>query len=111
MIRLGKTSRYLRESLGLTQRVVAENLGITIVHLSNIENDKTTPSPDLLDRYYKNWGVDLYVLAWCLYGDLEKLPPAIRNSANELAKAWKKKLGTVIGKKGHWSGHAKNSTG
>src|SRR5438309_2701224 len=96
MIRIGKTARLLRESLGLTQRQVAHKLGVTVVHVSNIENDKAAPSPELMDRYYKNWGVDLYVLAWCLYGDLNKLPPSIRDSANELAKAWKKRLGNVI---------------
>jgi transcriptional regulator with XRE-family HTH domain len=99
MIRLGKTARYLRESLGLTQREAVDLLGISIVHLSNIENDKSTPSSDLLDRYSKQWGVDLYVLAWCLHGNLDQLPPSIRNSANELAKAWKAKLRTIIAKK------------
>jgi transcriptional regulator with XRE-family HTH domain len=99
MIRIGRTARFLRESLGLTQREVAEKLDITIVHLSNIENDKAMPSSDLLNRFNENWGVDLYVLAWCLYGDLDKLPPGIRHSANELAKAWKKRLGSIMEKK------------
>jgi transcriptional regulator with XRE-family HTH domain len=99
MIRLGKTARFLRESLGLTQREATDKLDISIVHLSNIENDKSTPSPELLDRYSKQLGADLYVLAWCLHGDLDKLPPAIRKSANELAKAWKARLGTIIAKK------------
>jgi transcriptional regulator with XRE-family HTH domain len=98
MLRLGKTCRYLRESRGLTQREAADLLDISIVHLSTIENDRSKPSAELLDRYNKLWGVDLYVLTWCLYGDLANLPPAIRNSANELAKAWRKKLGSILNK-------------
>ena len=95
MIMLGRTARHLRETKGLTQREAAEQLGISIVHLSNIENNKSMPSPALVDRYRHLWGVDLHVLAWCMNGDVKKLPPAIRKPAEELAKAWSKQLGAV----------------
>ena len=95
MIMLGKTARHLRETHGLTQREVAERLGVTVVHLCNIENNKSAPSPALVDRYRELWGVDLYILAWCMHGDVTSLPPAIRKPAEELAKAWKKQLGIV----------------
>jgi transcriptional regulator with XRE-family HTH domain len=95
MIHIGKTARYLRESLGLTQRAAAEQLNISYVHLCNIENSKAMPSPSLLERFRELWNVDLYVLAWCLHGDAEKLPKALRKPMTELAKAWREQLGTI----------------
>ena len=96
MIPLGKTVRHLRESLGLTQRDAAQGLGISVVHLSNIENNKAVPSPTLLDRFRELWNVDLYMLAWCLHGDVDKLPQAVRKPMAELAKAWQKQLASVL---------------
>jgi transcriptional regulator with XRE-family HTH domain len=95
MIRLGETARYLRTAQGLTQRVAAQQLGISVVHLCNIENDKASPSPELLERFRDLWGIDLYVLSWCQHGDIEKLPPAIRKSSRALAKAWQQQLQNV----------------
>ena len=39
------------------------------------------------------------MLAWCLHGDLEKLPKAVRKPMAELAKAWQKQLDAVIAPK------------
>jgi transcriptional regulator with XRE-family HTH domain len=96
MIHLGKTARYLRERKKLSQRETAEALGITQVHLSNIENNKALPSPSLQGRYRDLWGVDLYVLAWCLYGDPDELPEAVRRPMQDLAVAWRRELGELI---------------
>lgn len=96
MIKIGNTARYLRDTLGLKQREVADALGITVVHLCNIENNKSSPSAVLVDKYRELWGVDLYVLAWCLHGDIESLPPAIREPARKLAEAWKEGLGHFL---------------
>jgi transcriptional regulator with XRE-family HTH domain len=96
MIHLGKTARYLRERKGLSQRMAAEALAITQVHLSNIENNKALPSAALLARYRELWGVDLYVLAWCLYGDPEALPEGVRGPMRELGAAWRRELGDLI---------------
>jgi transcriptional regulator with XRE-family HTH domain len=96
MIPLGKTARYLRERKGLSQSKAAEALGITQVHLSNIENNKAVPSPNLLTRYRDLWGVDLYILAWCMYGDITKLPEAVRGPMQQLADAWKRELGDLV---------------
>jgi transcriptional regulator with XRE-family HTH domain len=95
MIQLGKTARYLRERKGLSQREAAEALSITQVHLSNIENNKAMPSSLLLARYRDLWGVDLYVLAWCLHGDADLLPEAVRGPMRELAEAWRRELGDL----------------
>jgi transcriptional regulator with XRE-family HTH domain len=74
---------------------VADALGITQVHLSNIENNKSLPSTQLLDRYRELWGVDLYILAWCLFGDASELPPSVQKSMVALTKAWRKELGDL----------------
>ena len=58
MIHVGKTARDMRESLGLTQQEMAETLGVTNVHISNIENDKSFPSQQLIDRYREKFGID-----------------------------------------------------
>jgi transcriptional regulator with XRE-family HTH domain len=99
MIKLGNTARHLRDVLGLKQREVAEALGISIVHLCNVENNKSSPSPALLARYKKLWGVDLYMLAWCLSGDLKKLPPAIRAPAEKLAEAWREQIRVILNRR------------
>ena len=95
MIRLGKTARHLRETMGLTQRAAAEALGISCVHLCNVENNKSLPSPALLERFRELWNVDLYVLAWCLHGDADKLPKPLRKPMAELARAWQEQIGAA----------------
>jgi transcriptional regulator with XRE-family HTH domain len=92
MIYLGKTAKYIRETLGISQRAAAEALDISYVHLSNIENNKAFPSPSLLDRYRQLWGVDLYVVAWCLHGDLSRLPASLRKPTEKLAAAWRRQI-------------------
>ena len=96
MIHVGQTARYLRERKGLSQKVAAEALGISSVHLCNIENNKSIPSTGLLQRYQTLWGVDLYILAWCLHGNIGDLPENIRRPMAELAKAWRKELGDLV---------------
>jgi transcriptional regulator with XRE-family HTH domain len=92
MIMLGNTARHLRVSMGLTQRAAAQKLQVSVVHLCNVENNKSAPSADLLRRYRELWSIDLYVLAWCLHGDTDRLPAAVRKPMRELAKAWKRQL-------------------
>lgn len=95
MIHVGRTARHLRDSLGLSQRAAAKQLDISYVHLCNIENNKAMPSPGLLERFRELWGVDLYVLAWCLHGDAKNLPKALHKPMTELAKAWQQQLDSL----------------
>ena len=67
-----------------------------MVHLCNIENNKAAPSPALLERFRELWSVDLYMLAWCLHGDVKKLPKAVRRPMADLAKAWEEQLASVV---------------
>lgn len=92
MISIGATAKRLRDAFGLTQRVAAERLGISNVHLCNVEKNKSTPSTSLLEAYRREFGVDLYVLAWCEQGDAESLPPSVRSAARQLHKAWSREV-------------------
>ncbi len=78
----------MRHRLGLTQEAMALQLGVSVVHLSNIENDKAMPSASLLDRFREVSGVDIYVLDWCERPNLDELPKALRNAANKLRELW-----------------------
>src|SRR4051812_5593358 len=94
---IGRTSKFLRKTLGLKQREMAEQLGISVVHYCNIENGKAHPSPDLLERYKDLWDVDLHVLGWSLYGDVSKLPAPLQEAATAIAKSWKHELKKKLG--------------
>ena len=85
---VGQAAKKLRQRLGLTQETVAEKLGVTVVHLSSIENDRARPSAKLLEKYYDEWGVDLYVMSWCDDSNLSQLPDSIRAAASKLHRAW-----------------------
>lgn len=92
MIKLGQTAKKIREMQGLTQRAAAEKLGISVVHLCNVERNNAVPSRSLVERYQELWGVDLYILAWCLFGDESRLPERVRAPMRDLADAWKAEL-------------------
>ena len=89
-MKLGDTARDLRDSFGLTQRAAADRLGVSFVHLCNIENDKSRPSPELLAKFKEVFGVDLYIYAWCQHGDLAKLPAGMRDVTRRLTDEWAK---------------------
>tara|TARA_R110002049_G_scaffold166600_1_gene332696 strand:+ start:881 stop:1192 length:312 start_codon:yes stop_codon:yes gene_type:complete len=91
-IKLGEAAKELRNSLGIKQREAAIALGISDVHLCNIEKNRATPSPQLLEKYREVWGIDLYVFAWCMYGDVSKLPVNMRKAALTLLEGWKKQI-------------------
>jgi transcriptional regulator with XRE-family HTH domain len=95
MMHVGKTARYVRERKGLTLRAAAESLDITHAHLCNIENNRAVASLQLLEKMKDVYGVDLIVLGWCLYGDLKRLPPAVRAPMKALGEAWMKELGDI----------------
>ena len=92
MIKLGSTIKYVRETKALTQRAAAAALGVSDVHLCNLEHDNARPSADLLSRIHKEWDIDVYILAWCLEGDANKLPRAVRGPMEQLAEAWRSDL-------------------
>ena len=96
MMHLGQTARYVRERKQLTLREAAAKLGISHVHLCNIENNHAVASLQLLEKIKDVYGVDLMVLAWCLYGDPDRLPTSVRGPMKALAAAWKNELGDLV---------------
>ncbi len=87
---LGETARNLRETFGLTQRAVADRLGISYVHLCNLENNKARPSAEMLEKFRRVFGVDLYVYSWCSSPDMEKLPSGMRDVTRRMTDVWQK---------------------
>ena len=92
MSQFGQAARLLREQRQMTQRATAEALGVSYVHLSNVERGRTEPSTGLLDRFRVVFGVDLHVLAWCLFENDQTIPEALRGPRKTLAEAWRKEL-------------------
>src|SRR4051812_118420 len=91
MSALGRTARYVRETLGMTQRAAAEALGISSVHLSNVERGVTPPSASLIERFTALYGVDVWVLTYCEgeQGD----PEGVRQARQSLGEALRRQLG------------------
>jgi transcriptional regulator with XRE-family HTH domain len=81
---IGQTARYVRERLGMTQRAAAA-LGVSAVHLSNVERGRAVPSSSLLGRFSEVYGIDVYVLAFCL--DDAGGSVDLRNARHTLADA------------------------
>jgi transcriptional regulator with XRE-family HTH domain len=98
MLDLGETARELRERRGIPQVEAARLLGITQVHLSNIENNKARPSPDLGEKYRDVFGVDLYVYAFCTRGDTSRMPKAVRDASARLGAIWHAELDRRLGR-------------
>lgn len=88
MMKLGSTIEYVRLAKRMLQVDAAEALGISHVYLCYLEHDKRQPSLKLLDKMFKLWGVDIYMLAWHLDGDLTKLPKGVRKEMRALGLAW-----------------------
>ena len=95
MIQLGDIARRVRKSKGLSQVAAAELLDVSSVHLCNVESGRAQPSADLLARYRELWGVDLYVLAWCVSGEIDRLPKGVQDASRRLTSAWRKMLGDL----------------
>src|SRR5688572_16389507 len=96
MIKLGEAARYLRTQFGLSLRQAAEELQISFVHLSNIENGKASPSPEMLEKFRQAWGIDLYMLAAGMFSDRTRVPKPLREPLDALTKAWKQEVERAI---------------
>jgi transcriptional regulator with XRE-family HTH domain len=87
---LGDTARNLRETFGITQRAAADLLGISYVHLCNLENNKSRPSPEMLEKFRDVFGVDLYVYSWCSSPELDGLPTGMKSATRQMTEVWQK---------------------
>ena len=96
MISLCDAARELRTRLGLSLRSAAKELGISFVHLSNIENDNVSPSAEIIDRFRRAWGIDLYMFAVCYFSDANDFPEGISHPLARLKKAWEREIDALI---------------
>ena len=87
---IGESARSLREKFGLSQRAAADLLDISFVHLCNIENDKSRPSAEMLEKFRRIYGVDMYVYSWCSSPSIAKLPMAMREATRRMTEVWEK---------------------
>jgi transcriptional regulator with XRE-family HTH domain len=99
MISVGESAREIREQFGLSQKDAAVELGISNVHLCNVENNNSNPSPELLAKYRELWGIDLYVFAWCRKGDVAGLPRQLQTAAKSLSSGWQQQIDKQINKR------------
>lgn len=56
---IGKRLKEFRESLGLQQKEIVNGLGITYATWSNYENGISSPSPRVMEKLRRFWGLDL----------------------------------------------------
>src|ERR1700677_489429 len=95
-ISLGKAAKSLRGELNLSMRQAALELGISHVHLCNIENEKASPSPEMLEKFHDAWGIDLYMYALAFFPDDRKRPKGVESPMNALKAVWKRHIEKLI---------------
>lgn len=98
-ISLGKAARELRQKLDLSLRAAAEELDISYVHLCNVENEKTSPSPETVEKFHVAWGIDLYMYAVAFHSDDRETPKSLRGPVKALAAGWKLHIESLIRKR------------
>jgi len=95
-INLGKAAQELRLKLGLTVRDAAEELGVSYPHLSNIENGKASPSPEMIEKFHEAWGIDLYMYALAYHGEDRPTPKSLKAPVKALAEGWKMHIEALL---------------
>jgi transcriptional regulator with XRE-family HTH domain len=95
-ISLGKAARDLRTRLKLSLRRAADELGISYVHLCKIENGRTSPSPETIEKFHETWGIDLYMYAVAFHSENREMPKALRAPARALADGWKRHIDLML---------------
>lgn len=95
-IHLGKAAQDLRDKLGLTVRDAATELGISYPHLSNIENGKASPSPEIIERFHDAWGVDLYLYALAFHDKDRETPRHLKGPVKALAVGFKRYIEELL---------------
>ncbi len=89
---MGPAIRKMRLAKGLSAAKAASELGCSQSTISNIENRVYAISPALIQRIEDAWGINVYILCWCAYGDLSRLPEGCRESMRELTEIWRNEI-------------------
>ena len=99
MINLGQACKHIRDSFSLSQRAAAEELGVTSAYLCRLENGQVAPTATMIDRIYDVWGIDLYMMAACLFSDESRFPSESRKSIRGLRDSWEKEIRRIVQKR------------
>lgn len=98
-INLGKAAQDLRGKLNLSLRQAAIELGVSYTHLSNIENGKASPSPEMIEKFHEAWGIDLYMYALAFFPNNRATPKALQAPIRALAEGWKRHIELLLRKR------------
>jgi len=94
-VKIGAAARCIRQAAGLTQAEVAAQIGCSRVHVARIELGTRWPSQSIQEAYRDLWRIDLYCVAWCLFGDVDRLPPGLRKPTRALAEAYQTTIDAI----------------
>lgn len=108
MIKLGVALKHVRDSFDLSQRAAAQELGVTSAYLCRLENGQVAPTATMIDRIYDVWGIDLYVMAACMFSDENRFPSESQMSIRRLKDSWAKEIDRIVQKRNR-NGTSRNS--
>jgi transcriptional regulator with XRE-family HTH domain len=77
---MGRAIRRVREDLGIEQRELAHKAGIGASYLSAIENGRSVPSQDLVDRIGVSLNLPKEVIYWLALDPPQGLDPTGRQA-------------------------------
>lgn len=95
-INIGSAAREIRNRLGLSLRDAASQLEMSYTFLSNVENGKASPSPETIERFYKAWGIDLYMYALVFHSDNRATPKSLEAPLRALLESWEEHVEEVL---------------
>jgi transcriptional regulator with XRE-family HTH domain len=87
-----KAAERLRYGLGWSKSRLAAELGVNPGQWVRYENGRHAFSLPAIELVRETFGIDIYVLAYCLYNDTSKLPPRIQELLAELRDEWTEQI-------------------
>jgi len=87
-----KAIKLWRYALGWSQKRAAQELGVSQGWWSYNETGRGEFSLRFIERFRQVSGIDVYVLAYALYADLDKLPPRVRELTQQLGEEWSRQV-------------------
>ena len=79
-------------------------MGITYAYLCNVENEKSSPSPEIIEKFHEAWGIDLYMYAVAFQSDDRKTPHSLREPVKALAEGWREHVDRLVKKRAREDG-------
>jgi len=63
-MKIGQSVKQVRKKKGISQKDLCKSIGITQSYLSQVENDKKTPSIDVLETISNHFDMPLSIMLW-----------------------------------------------